>query len=160
MAQQTDVYSVRQSFKSDNPSEKVIDPVCGMQINYEIAEKKGLVFAYLENKYPFCCVECMDLFKENPDKYLEINGIKLIVKKDKLQEAIDTLHALENQEIIPPVCTLCGGREFIEVPVKNANNYVKGMLTWLFKGDNEVTDIFYKCANCGKETEQLPYPES
>ena len=89
-----------------------------------------------------------------------LGGIKLIVKKEKLQEAIDTLHALENQEIIPPVCTLCGGKEFIEVPVKNANNYVKGMLTWLFKGDNEVTDIFYKCANCGKETEQLPYPES
>lgn len=45
----------------------VEDPVCGMMINPEEAED---TFDYEGETYYFCCEECKDRFRSNPEEYI------------------------------------------------------------------------------------------
>lgn len=51
-------------------SQLMTDPVCGMQVDFEKAKSKSCIFTFESKDYAFCCKECLDLFKENPNKYL------------------------------------------------------------------------------------------
>ena len=62
MAHQTDVYTVHQTFKSDNPSEKVIDPVCGMTL--ERQNSKNMIFRETGTLY-FCSRQCEEKFLDS-----------------------------------------------------------------------------------------------
>ena len=55
-------------------AEKAVDPVCGMRVDVQKAEKKGLVVEYQGRKYYFCMKADMEKFKKNPEKY--IHGMK------------------------------------------------------------------------------------
>ncbi len=46
---------------------KHIDPVCEMVIKEEEAKAK---YDYNGKTYYFCCEECLDEFKKNPEKYI------------------------------------------------------------------------------------------
>lgn len=46
---------------------KHIDPVCGMVVKEEDAREK---YEYKGKTYYFCCSDCLDEFKKNPEKYL------------------------------------------------------------------------------------------
>ena len=59
MAHQTDVHTVHQSFKSENPSEKVIDPVCGMEL--ERQNSKNMLFRGTDTIY-FCSRQCEEKY--------------------------------------------------------------------------------------------------
>lgn len=59
MAHQTNVHIVHQNFQPENPSEKVVDPVCGMEMNER--ESKHMVFRK-EATFFFCSRECKDKF--------------------------------------------------------------------------------------------------
>ncbi len=45
------------------------DPVCGMQVQPEQAEAKGLTTEYNGQTYYFCGKGCMLDFKEDPERY-------------------------------------------------------------------------------------------
>lgn len=47
---------------------KHIDPVCGMIVNEENAREK---YDYKGIIYYFCCSECLEVFKNNPEKYID-----------------------------------------------------------------------------------------
>ncbi len=55
---------------SPNMTNQMIDPVCGMQVDFEKANSKNCIINFETKEYAFCCSECLDLFKENPHKYL------------------------------------------------------------------------------------------
>jgi Cu+-exporting ATPase len=42
------------------------DPVCGMSVDPATASK----FEYKGTTYHFCCKDCLDKFKANPEKFL------------------------------------------------------------------------------------------
>jgi Cu+-exporting ATPase len=46
------------------------DPVCGMDVNSEIATAQGLVSAHDGQTYYFCGRGCKLDFDEDPDRYL------------------------------------------------------------------------------------------
>ena len=50
---------------------KVIDPVCGMTVDPEVARANGLHSAYKDTDYFFCGRGCKLDFEEDPDHYLD-----------------------------------------------------------------------------------------
>lgn len=59
MAHQTDVHTVKKQFRSDSPSEKVIDPFCGKEL--ERSASRHMVFRPDRTIY-FCSRDCKDRF--------------------------------------------------------------------------------------------------
>jgi len=59
MAHQTDLHIVHRSFEPENPSEKVIDPVCGTELERRYA--RHVLFRTQETIY-FCSPKCRDIF--------------------------------------------------------------------------------------------------
>lgn len=59
MAHQTNVHHVRESFKSANPAEKVVDPVCGKEMEEQAC--RHMLFRK-EVVYFFCSNECKEKF--------------------------------------------------------------------------------------------------
>jgi YHS domain-containing protein len=59
MAHQTNVHTVHENFKSDNPTQKVVDPVCGMEMEEQAS--RHMVFRK-EDVYFFCSRECKEKF--------------------------------------------------------------------------------------------------
>ncbi len=45
------------------------DPVCGMEVDEKTAEYK---LEHMGKTYYFCCQTCLEKFKENPHKYMEM----------------------------------------------------------------------------------------
>jgi Cu+-exporting ATPase len=52
--------------------EKVVDPVCGMEITRE--DSDTLTSYYNGQPYYFCAQCCVRVFEKNPDKYLKPKG--------------------------------------------------------------------------------------
>ena len=48
----------------------VIDPVCGMTVDLQGAQVKGLTFEHEGTEYGFCGRGCRLDFEEDPDRYL------------------------------------------------------------------------------------------
>lgn len=47
------------------------DPVCGMQVDPEVARARGLSLAHDGHEYVFCGKGCMLEFRDNPEAFLE-----------------------------------------------------------------------------------------
>lgn len=45
-------------------------PVMGGKVNKKEAEEKGLMLEYGDKKYYVCCNHCVEIFKQNPKKYI------------------------------------------------------------------------------------------
>ncbi|MGB9750202.1 MAG: YHS domain-containing protein [Caldisericia bacterium] len=56
---------------------KHIDPVCGMVVK----EEGSLKYEYKDKIYYFCSEICLDKFKIDPEKYLDINYKKEMKKE-------------------------------------------------------------------------------
>ena len=52
--------------------EKVIDPVCGMEVNR--GDPSNVVGSYKGQRYYFCAQCCVGAFEKNPEKYLKPKG--------------------------------------------------------------------------------------
>lgn len=86
-----------------NTSQKVKDPVCGMDVDPQNA--KGGSFTYKEKEYYFCNPKCNEKFKSDPEKYLN----------PKPQPAVDhsnveytcPMHP-EVKQMGPGTCPICG----------------------------------------------------
>ena len=53
---------------SATTNEKIIDPVCGMEVE---PGRTRLVAVYQGHSYWFCAKACREAFEKNPQKYLE-----------------------------------------------------------------------------------------
>lgn len=96
--------------KNDNDSLRItaafIDPVCGMKITKE----KSIGSTKLTDKeYFFCSKNCLELFKANPNKYLESTSNSKLEQKPKTAGAIYTcpMHP-EIKQNGPGSCPICG----------------------------------------------------
>ena len=46
------------------------DPVCGMSVRVDVATEDGLVAEHDAHTYHFCRPECLQAFRENPERYV------------------------------------------------------------------------------------------
>ena len=67
--------------------EKVIDPVCGMEID----PRRAIEYAYEDKLYHFCNPNCEAHFKRNPEKFKNYDNMdpKLMMQSERLEEVID-----------------------------------------------------------------------
>ncbi len=77
--------------------EKVIDPVCGMEID----PRRAIEYVYEDKLFHFCNPNCEAHFKRNPDKFKNYDNMnpKLMMKRE------------ESEEVIDPVCGMKGNPE-------------------------------------------------
>jgi YHS domain-containing protein len=47
------------------------DPVCGMTVDIEAAQAKGLVTTHLDRQYVFCGKGCLLEFRDDPETFLD-----------------------------------------------------------------------------------------
>lgn len=49
-----------------------ICPLCGCSlVRLRISKEKSVIYTYNGKEYRFCCNGCLDIFKTDPEKYLE-----------------------------------------------------------------------------------------
>ncbi len=53
------------------PSAVALDPVCGMTVDSQAAQVKGLHMSYKGTDYYFCGRGCRLDFEEDPERYLD-----------------------------------------------------------------------------------------
>jgi YHS domain-containing protein len=77
--------------------EKVIDPVCGMEID----PRRAIEYVYEDKLYHFCNPNCETHFKRNPDKFKNYDNMNptLMMKSEVSEEVTD------------PVCGMKGNPE-------------------------------------------------
>ncbi|UCF02677.1 MAG: YHS domain-containing protein [Deltaproteobacteria bacterium] len=54
------------------PREKVVDPVCGMEVSLD--DPRTMVSKYKGRSYYFCAQCCVRVFEKNPQRYLKAKG--------------------------------------------------------------------------------------
>ncbi|TXT53881.1 MAG: Copper-exporting P-type ATPase [Promethearchaeota archaeon] len=94
--------------------EKVIDPICGM----EIVPSQSIEYEYEGEKYYFCNPSCEKEFKGNPEKYKDYEHIdpKLMHK--------ETEETKEAENVTDPVCGMVGNPgDWIEYEHKGEHYY-------------------------------------
>ena len=52
--------------------EKVVDPVCGMEVSVD--DPRTMVSNYKGRSYYFCAQCCVKVFEKNPQRYLRAKG--------------------------------------------------------------------------------------
>lgn len=85
-----------------------------------------------------------------------IGGIKLIVRKDDLEDAKKVFSSFDEYARSIVRCPRCGSNDFIQVPKKSTANYITAILSWLFSAYAVSAENVYQCTQCGFETETLP----
>lgn len=83
-----------------------------------------------------------------------IGGIKLMVDKEELLQAIEILNALKEIKSKSFSCPYCGSNniEYITSP-KKAINIISSFLTWLLGNYAIGAEKVWHCFECGKEFE-------
>ncbi|MEO6844938.1 MAG: hypothetical protein ABI184_07175 [Ginsengibacter sp.] len=85
-----------------------------------------------------------------------VGGIKLIVKKEDEQEAIELLRIFDEAYMKSAVCPQCGNHTIELVPKKTTKNLVTVLLSWLFGSYAISPENVYQCSTCKYESETLP----
>jgi len=85
-----------------------------------------------------------------------IGGIKLIVKKDDEQEAIELLPIFDEAYMKSAVCPQCGKHTIERVAKNTTQNLVTILLSWLFGSYAVSAKNVYQCSTCKYESETLP----
>lgn len=89
-----------------------------------------------------------------------IGGIKLVVKKEDEQTALELLRTYHFEYMQSAQCPKCGSNSFSQVTKKDVGNYLTAIITWLFSSYAVAAKYVYQCSNCGYESETLPGNES
>jgi heavy metal translocating P-type ATPase len=90
---------------SAGPSAKVIDPVCGMEVDPRTAEEKAV---HEGETYYFCCDGCRSMFEAEPAKYL--------ARKEGAPGAWGAAAAMESSGMPAAIDPVCG----MKVDIANA----------------------------------------
>lgn len=105
-------------------------------------------------------IECylQDEFTVTLDPILTnaIGGIKLVVKSDDEDNAMQLLKQYEEDYRKSATCPRCGSNSFSYVAKQSAPNFLTAIFTWLFSSFALAPDYVYQCSNCGYESERLP----
>lgn len=85
-----------------------------------------------------------------------VGGIKLIVKKEQLEEANKLLGEFDEAYRQTAVCPRCGNKTIELVPRHTTANLATAILTWLFGSYAISAKNVYQCSSCQYESETLP----
>ena len=85
-----------------------------------------------------------------------IGGIKLIVKKEDEQEALELLRIFDEAYMKSAVCPQCGNHTIERVPKSTTKNLLSVLLSWLFGSYAISAKNVYQCSSCKYESETLP----
>jgi len=85
-----------------------------------------------------------------------IGGIKLIVKKEDEQEAIELLRLFDEAYMKSAVCPQCGNHTIERVPKSTTKNLLSVLLSWLFGSYAISAKNVYQCSTCKYESDTLP----
>ena len=107
-----------------------------------------------------CGIECYlkDEYTVTIDPILSnaIGGIKLVVKKENAEEAIQLIKQFDEDYIKSAVCPKCGAKDFTYIAKPGAANMLTSIVTWVVSSYAVAPVYVYHCGNCGYETESLP----
>ncbi|HLF17634.1 MAG TPA: YHS domain-containing protein [Candidatus Omnitrophota bacterium] len=88
------------------------DPVCGKEVSFEKAHKKGLYYVYGHKDYVFCSSRCLKAFQLNPQNYAkeevsdEMVGICEVCGK-KMHKGEDISNELIEGSVHKFCCPVC-----------------------------------------------------
>lgn len=84
-----------------------------------------------------------------------IGGIKLVVTNEDEADAIQLLHAFDEEFRKNAVCPKCGSKTIELVPKQSTANIATAILTWIFGSYAISVKNVYRCSTCGYESENL-----
>ena len=85
-----------------------------------------------------------------------IGGIKLVVRKDEMDMALQVVNGFDVQYKNAVLCPNCGSNDIILVPKPGVENIITAISTWLFSSYALSAENVYKCNKCGYQCEELP----
>ena len=85
-----------------------------------------------------------------------IGGIKLVVKKEEQDEAIELLRVIDEDYIKNAVCPRCGKHTIELVPKNTTKNLGSVLLSWVLGSYAISPKNVYQCSSCKYESETLP----
>ena len=84
-----------------------------------------------------------------------IGGIKLVVRKEDVEEVNKLLERIDDEYRKNAVCPKCGNHTIELITKQTPGNIFTAFLSW-FLGDFAMTQKIYQCSNCKYESETLP----
>jgi predicted RNA-binding Zn-ribbon protein involved in translation (DUF1610 family) len=85
-----------------------------------------------------------------------IGGIKLVIKKEEQEEAIELLRVIDEDYIRSAVCPRCGKHTIELVPKNTTKNLASVLLSWILGSYAVSPKNVYQCSSCKYESETLP----
>lgn len=85
-----------------------------------------------------------------------IGGIKLVVKKEDYEAAMQLMQQFDKEYLEAVQCPKCNAKNFLQITKPGAANYITAILTWLFASYSIAPQKVYQCQSCGYESESLP----
>ena len=74
-----------------------------------------------------------------------VGGIKLVVRKDDIKEAIEVLNHFDTEYKNSVTCPNCGSHDVILVPKQSTANLLTAITSWLFSSYAVSAENVYKC---------------
>ncbi len=85
-----------------------------------------------------------------------IGGIKLTVKKEEQEDALELLRIIDEDYIKSSVCPRCGKHTIELVPKNTTKNLASVLLSWVLGSYAISPKNVYQCSSCKYESESLP----
>lgn len=85
-----------------------------------------------------------------------IGGIKLVVRKEEQEDAIELLQVIDEDYIRSAVCPRCGKHTIELVPKNTTKNMASVFLSWVLGSYAVSPKNVYQCSSCKYESETLP----
>lgn len=84
-----------------------------------------------------------------------IGGIKLVVRKEDVDEVNILLDQIDEEYRKNAVCPKCGNHTIEKITKPTTGNLFTAILSWFF-GDFAMSKKIYQCSTCKYESEDLP----
>lgn len=84
-----------------------------------------------------------------------IGGIKLVVRKEDVEEVNALLDQIDEEYRKNAVCPKCGNHTIEKITKQTPGNFFTAILSW-FLGDFAMSKKIYQCSTCKYESEDLP----
>ena len=112
----------------------------------------NLVLGRMEEAGLHCWLQDENTATNNPILTNAIGGIKLMVAKEEIEQAVEILNALKEIKRKTYACPYCGSNniEYI-TSSRKASNVISSVLTWLLGNYAIGIEQIWHCFNCNKE---------
>jgi hypothetical protein len=85
-----------------------------------------------------------------------IGGIKLVVKAQDKEVAMDLMQQFDKEYLEAVLCPKCNAANFLQITKPGVGNYLTAILTWFFASYSIAPQKVYQCQSCGYESETMP----